>query len=199
MLFCCFCCFCRNVLFVFPDLRSNDEDMLELYGFLRNHLSAFYFNNMYEVEDQNWNFRYIGNLIATFIVNMLYEKEYNYRIMCIFEDANYLFVEQLWTYDISLTYKQIQKGKDTVDLQDFEGTGYTCDICRCEISRYDYMFHCKSDIDIHDYCISCVDAIILQYNQMKKFIDNCLNEQLNDDCIDQIVTFCVGKVNKFLH
>ena len=141
-------------------------------------------------------FKFISAAMAIYICEFLCEPQYNYRIRCIFEDDKNLFTDQVWTCDIMNTYQAIKDGKDTLDLQYFDGTGYTCDICRCEISRYEWMYHCTAEHS-HDYCLSCIYSIISQHKEMKQFINDCLLDLLNADCIEQIITFCMGTVTKF--
>merc|ERR1712228_91433 len=179
-------------------LRTNDDNVMNIFDALRYHLFDYLNEQMYDIEEgtDDWNHKFIASLLSTFVCQFLYESDYNYRIECVFEDGMHLFMDQVWTYDIYTTFAEIQDGKETLDLQWFGGTGYTCDICRCEASRYEFMYHCLAD-DNHGFCVSCIYSMILQHDEMKSFINECLDNLLNADCIEEIVAFCLGKVRKF--
>ena len=116
-----------------------------------------------------------------------------------------LLYESQWRYHIEKTYLAHKRGMEVSELQSrWNGTGYSCDLCRIELSYYEFMYHCQDYDDNHqcnkqkhDFCVSCVYAILCQYNQMKPFLAEMLKNVLNDHCIDEIVAFCVGKIIKF--
>ena len=91
---------------------------------------------------------------------------------------------------------------DIGDLFDVErkigAVCYHCDLCRMEIHSFEYSFHCQCDMDgEHDFCVSCTHSIFMQYQEMKPFLATILKTQLNDNCIEEIVAFCIGKVNRY--
>eukprot|EP01083_Nonionella_stella_P137543 418487_1 len=127
---------------------------------------------------------------------ILHLAQYQYRVDCLF-DGTSLFYEEQWKYDVALTYCQLRKGVEMNDLQDArDGYGYTCDICRMEIGWYQYMYHCQNEHQ-HDFCVSCIHGVIQQRNDIEKYMMELLHGQLDNDCIEQIVEFCVGRVLKF--
>ena len=71
------------------------------------------------------------------------------------------------------------------------------DICRCEVRYYEWMWHCQNEQRRHDFCLSCVNYIVEQYYQMQELLSSILDCIMNQDIIEEIVVFSVGKVNKF--
>ena len=175
---------------------------MDIFWSLDDFLFEFYWQEMQYIEPQAWHFKSISKAMSTYICEFLCSPNHNYRIECAFEDGTNLFTNQSWIFDIHYTYEQIKQGIDTLELQSFDGSGFTCDICRCETSRYDWMYHCVAEHS-HDYCASCIYSIISQYKEMKEFLNECLDDLLlNEDSVDKylidnIVAFCVGKVSKF--
>ena len=126
---------------------------MEVFGTVDDFLFEFYWNEMQYIESQLWHFKFISTAMSIYICEFLCSPQHNYRIECIFDDEKNLFSNQVWVYDIDYTYREIKIGKDTLDIQFFDGSGYSCDICRAEISRYDWMYHCTAEHS-HDYCLS---------------------------------------------
>ncbi len=119
---------------------------------------------------------------------------YEYKIGCIYDDSD-LYINHLWTYKILKTYNDIKNCIQIKPLQLLPDlTGYSCDLCRIEVGWNEFMFHCNCDK--HDFCISCIYSLIFQQTEMKQLLYGLLKEFINDDCIYQIVTFCVGRVIK---
>eukprot|EP01084_Bolivina_argentea_P090845 163600_1 len=175
-------------------LRTNDARIRTIYSTLNAYLFQFYYFEMMEIEEHD-NFKSILSLVSSHICEFLCKYDYNYRVMCMLNDEHDLFVQQIWQYAVLKQFNDIKNGLPTADIQDFSGTGYSCSICRCELSRYEFMFFCPNSR--HGYCVSCMYSFILQHNEMKIFLYECLDELLNEDCIEQVVTFCVGKVIKY--
>lgn len=176
-------------------LNTQDANIMDIYEKLSDVLFDFYFDEMYNIEQNKWNFKFLTSTMTVCICEFLCEQNFNYRVRCLF-DSNDLIMQQVWVRDIEKTRNEILEGKDTLDLQNFDVTGFTCDICRCEASRYEFMYHCQSE-DSHAFCISCMYQLIIQHQDMQQFIHQCLCKQLTVDCIDEIVTFCLGKIAKF--
>ena len=176
-------------------LRTHDKDIMDYYEKLSDVLFNFYFDEMYDFEKNKWDFKFLTSTMTINICEFLCEQDFNYRVQCLF-DSNDLMMQQIWIRDIEKTRNEILEGKDTLDLQNFNVTGFTCDICRCEASRYEYMYHCGCD-DSHAFCISCMYHLIIQHQDMQQFLRQCLYEELTVDCIDEIVTFCLGKIVRF--
>merc|ERR1739842_107604 len=72
---------------------------------------------------------------------------------------------------------------------------YHCDLCRTEIHSFEYAYHSLDEN--YDYCVSCTHSIYAQHQVMKPFLAKILKEKMNEDCIEEIVAFCIGKVNQY--
>ena len=57
------------------------------------------------------------------------------------------------------------------------------------------MYHCDMKEHGHDFCINCIQSLTTQYSEMKPILMELLSDILDGNCIDEIVTYCVGKVN----
>eukprot|EP01084_Bolivina_argentea_P187742 323325_1 len=181
--------------------QSNEKDF-DVYKCLSECLLDIYSNEieeMYEFIHYEENTKSFSRIITCYIFEYLYCKEYNYRIQCIY-DEYYLFIEQQWKYYIFIHYENLKNGGensgDVQQLHDF--IGYTCDLCRVEVCQFDFMYHCDcNENNSHDFCVSCVHSLVLQNNEMKQLLYGILIDIIDDDCIDQIVMFCVGNVIQF--
>ena len=139
----------------------------------------------------------IPDSIAVRIYGFLFHPQYNYRVNCIF-DGDEMFAGEQWEYYVRRTIDDFKNGVDANDVQDaWLCTGYSCDICRCEVRYYEWMWHCKNRKCKHDFCLSCVNYMVQQYYQMKQLLVDILKGVVNRDIIEEIVVFSVGKVNKF--
>ena len=142
------------------------------------------------------HFKHMSSLVAMNVFGYLYAPQYSHRIQCVFGDS-YLFVEEQWKYHIWRTIMEIRNGTEMHEIQSSRsGFGYTCDICRVELSWYEMMYHCEC-CHQHDFCVSCIHSIMDQHDEMKRFISGILKNEIDDDCIQEIVAYCVGKVIQF--
>ena len=106
-----------------------------------------------------------------------------------------MFVEEQWRYSVNRHYRCIRDGLETVDLQDtWNFWGYTCDICRVELSYFEMMYHCRcvQSPHKHDICITCIHSIVLQQQDIATFLAGILADELDRNCIQQIIDFYVG-------
>ena len=144
---------------------------------------------------------FMGNLIAMNIYEFMHAPEYEYRVQCLF-DSKRLFNDKQWRYHILRNYNYIKKGMRMNQIQNFPSRDniYSCDICRCVSGCYEYMYHCDMDHSGehgHDFCLSCIHALKTQYYEIKPFLMKLLSDILDSNCINEIVTYCVGTVIKF--
>ena len=172
--------FCENLMDftaeILPGLYVNE------YGYP-------YFNEY----DSKW----IPMLISSEIYGFLFSAGFNHRVNCVF-DGEELYHGQQWSYKVKATYDDYKQGIDCLDAQDcWEAVGYSCDICRCEVSLLEFMWHCQDKECTHDFCLSCVHSMVQQYDEMQRFLMEILNDTLNKDIVEEIVKLCVGGVNKF--
>eukprot|EP01084_Bolivina_argentea_P115668 205655_1 len=179
-------------------LGTNVAENTRFYCMLYEYVNGIYMEQMYENIEQmkdRHNLSFFGNLVSINIYQFVFEKEYNYRIKCLFDDY-ILFCVQQWSFEIGRTIKKIKMGKEFKNPQtNHDSFGYSCDICRVETSWYEYVYICKCEE--HAFCLSCIHSNVMQYKQMKPLISDILNGVLDDNTVEVIVMFCVGKVRQF--
>ena len=83
-----------------------------------------------------------------------------------------MFYTQQWQCYIDLHRQCLKNGHEAVnDIQNiWFSTGYTCSICRCEVRYYEWMWHCKNKECKHDFCLSCINYMVQQYEQMQTLL-----------------------------
>merc|ERR1712228_171501 len=142
---------------------------------------------------------FMASLMAINVMQFLFCQEYNFRFGCILGQSE-LCLTELWSLSIFDTIEAIKRGDHTTDPQRdlFFSVGYSCNICRIELNWYEYVYRCNCDSDMtHDFCISCIHSMFIQYEEMKPFLAHLLMDVLDNNSIEMIVAFCVGKVTKF--
>ena len=140
---------------------------------------------------------YIPMSVATHVYEFLYEKKYYYRWNCIFDGFDMIY-DEMWPFKIMENYNSYKNGNGTVAAQNsWDNLGYSCDLCRCEVRYFEFMWHCKNKSHQHDLCLSCIYSTFQQYKEMQSFLFEILQDVVNQDIIQDIVSCCVGKVHKF--
>eukprot|EP01084_Bolivina_argentea_P128336 226864_1 len=182
-------------------LRTKDTYKISIYSQITFSVKLFYdiIMNTEDIQD----IECMAYFVSTYIYKCLYLDEYKYQIECVL-GKSYLIDISPWDDAIICIYNDIQNGeKNVMNPQDFWGRAkYSCDICRIEMSWYFYVFLCECEYksvfdDAHAFCIACIHSIMMQYDEFKPFISELLNNWLDDTSIEEIVTFCVGKVIKY--
>eukprot|EP01083_Nonionella_stella_P008309 23896_1 len=189
-------------------VRNTSDISSQTYWELCDTLNGLFVNEMFNIDrmieegesGNPRNFEYMSGLVAVYIHQFLFPPQYNHKIKCLLGDTN-LLLEQQWTYFLWRNRQDIRKGYKVNEPQelrtDRDIMGYTCDICRMEVNWYEFVYHCECKGDGHDFCVSCVDACCAQYETMQPFVAQLLCDRLNDHCIEEVVSFCVGKINTF--
>ena len=186
--------------------RNNDMEKYGVFSAIVDGLKDIYIDKLwhddeliddYEECDAVW----IPQSVAVYIYGFLFIEQYNHRVCCIFDGKEMLYEKQ-WAYDIEATRKDYINGRDpgTDNVQESwdPHRGYSCDICRVELSYFEYMWHCTNTEHKHDFCLTCIHSMVEQYTEMQEFLMEILEGVVNKDCVEQIVVFCVGKINKFV-
>eukprot|EP01084_Bolivina_argentea_P009964 18590_1 len=177
-------------------LNTNNRECFEIYDALLLNLHSVIIHEWDPVIDEMNQLKATNRFISINICDFLYNRQYNYNIQCIF-DETYFDIEQTWKYVLLNDYKQIKKQCNLESIQSIRDClGYSCNICRVNMNWSDYIFYCNCS-KRHDVCISCVHSLMLQHNAMKPFISKLLIDKLNANCIEEIVSFCVAKMNTF--
>eukprot|EP01084_Bolivina_argentea_P110766 197715_1 len=179
-------------------LGTNDETKFAFYVALKNTLFNTYVDEMNTIEKSFHQFEYMCIFVATNIYRFVYCVDYNYRIDCML-DSGHLFHDNAWLDNVKRNFGLQMKDKHSYNVRECDLSrsvmGYSCDICRIEINWYDFVFSCRGDDD-HAFCMSCIHSILMQYNEIKPFIYELLKDILDDNCVEVIVAFCVGKIVK---
>ena len=178
-------------------LRNNrNEAEFDVFSELHDVLLDIYFESYTKQEINYGQSDAVGipNFVAVHIYEFLFDKKYNYRINCVFDDTE-LFYQRLWPFHIGKTLTNTQNGVNTQNVWDC--MGYSCDICRVEVRYFEYMWNCTNPDQYHGYCLSCTYSMVQQHDEMQDFLEEILDGVINRDCIEEIVVFCVGKINKF--
>ena len=142
----------------------------------------------------DYDFKFMWSWMAMNIHSFLFSPDYEYRIGCV-SDSCQLNAEWLWQYDLRRALGNSEACEDA-DIQGNweylpDYVGYTCDICRVEMSWFEMAYYCEPGND-HHFCVSCLHSMIQQHTEI-----NALITGLFQNCIQEILTFCFGNVLKF--
>lgn len=131
---------------------------------------------------------------ASHIYEFLYPKRCYYRVKCPLGNTNLKTANS--AYDMGLSFDGMAES-----LWMWNELKPSCEICKMWMSWYEMPYVCSCQIEntmrSHAYCISCVYAMMGQYNQLKSFMEELLKSELDKHCIGEIVGYCVGTVCKF--
>eukprot|EP01084_Bolivina_argentea_P253521 425875_1 len=185
-------------------LGLNEEDENETkertFYMINECLLDIYCNNMWyndEIDYEEYDAETMSVSMCIYIFEFLYCSKYYHRINCIFDGCDMIH-EMQWPYYVGKHIENVQKGIETADAQIvWECGGYSCDLCRIEVKYFEYMWHCDNGDHEHDFCLSCIHSVLQQFYEMKNFIIELLDGVINRDCVEEIIAFCVGKVNTF--
>jgi len=199
-------------------LRTNDEQSHEMYyalrevsrAFVRDFLIPDLMECMFDYEPFRDEIVY-SSLLSIQIHEFLFCPQYRLRFDCCIGQSH-LYLQPQWSFALSKAntygYNPVPQDPEEVDTDhddeqfDLErkihSVCYHCDLCRMEIHHFEYALHCQCTIKgEHDFCVSCIHSIFMQHSEMKPFLTDILKMALNDHCIEEIVAFCIGKVNMF--
>ena len=178
-------------------LRTDDPVQMEMFSALSSVFEGQWLQSDEAMLYQEHETKFVGAWMARKIHSFLFSVDHQYRIGCVFDGHN-LFVDEQWEFMVDRTFKAIREGLDTVDLQEsWNYWGYTCDICRVELSYFETAYHCECQHK-HDFCITCIHSMVQQHQELQTFMTGILNDELNANCIQEIVAFTVGHVLKFI-
>ena len=175
-----------------------------------------------------YNFEYIGALLSKIITNYLYfdqlndknknkNKIVNYKIRCFINPATnyskqrtidgyeigYMYMDNQWKHEIECAiFANKYKFNANVMQEQFETSGWSCDLCRITINMNDWMYRSIPACSIthheqnHDYCLQCTytmaNGIIAFENSLEKIVHKYIDKKFTMDCIKEIVAFTIG-------
>eukprot|EP01083_Nonionella_stella_P075204 204301_1 len=127
-------------------------------------------------------------VLWTHIAQFLYPSAYDIRFQCIFADTNMRCIQQ-WQY-----------GLEFIERKQF--AYFACCLCNVSVSWFEFVFVCECELaesamDSHVFCLSCVHSMYSEYKRMSPAIFGALDSVLNDNCIEAIIGFLVGKYGTY--
>eukprot|EP00484_Ammonia_sp_Unknown_P030040 CAMPEP_0197025016 /NCGR_PEP_ID=MMETSP1384-20130603/5460_1 /TAXON_ID=29189 /ORGANISM="Ammonia sp." /LENGTH=364 /DNA_ID=CAMNT_0042453493 /DNA_START=131 /DNA_END=1225 /DNA_ORIENTATION=- len=185
--------------FYYEEMYEIDEDNYGCIKILGNMVATNIYKFLYDI-------KYHYRIQCIFCDRFLfYDQQWKYHICRQFHEIKR-------KRGVRLSDPDVQEARNRL--------GYTCDLCRVELNWYEFVYHCKCDEQwhggsedgtfsyhqkfdvlrmpdsepfVHDFCVTCIYAVVSMYQEMTKYLKQCLKD-LNDDCIAEIVSFCCGKV-----
>eukprot|EP01084_Bolivina_argentea_P153579 267791_1 len=177
-------------------LKRNDEQSMNIYNAIKEGLSdnsaiVFECISMYRF-DILIHLEPITDFISYNIIGYLCEPSFNHSIHCLFDvkhNKTLKFVNEMqYLYELA-----IEMGGMSMDT--LENLNCSCDLCRTEISEWSFMFCDQTCItEAHQYCMNCILSTILLNKELKYVLHQALEDELNVDCIDEIVNYLIGSV-----
>jgi hypothetical protein len=130
-------------------------------------------------------------------VSKFVEPDYEYRINCLITNCDCkLEMRSLMLHKMLLSKDPEIAFNSTFSIQDIS---FACDICKVYIHEFDLIYYCSghnSDGISHDICIECVYELVRKHQQVKQLIEPLLVTHLNVHCIQILVQFIVGTVQR---
>lgn len=192
-------------------LRTNNNDIIEIYKelnkiFYKNYALKYVDSYNYDNYDDKYQLKYIARFIGKNVCEFLMNNDNDYqsldrfkwKIMCLRESNDgKMKLNPVRRDIINARICGLKDKIDKMNLYDIDNIIGFCDLCRLEISDYDFRFNCDQHItNKHDICITCTYNCLNQYIQLNHLLYPLLKNQLNDDCIQQITNFVVGSIVK---
>ena len=188
-------------------LHYTQDPLHQIYSSIYESLHMIAFANRYNIEEDRNTIKQLCHFISIHCFSYLHQQPCYYRIKCLFCDS-YLKMFNLWQYHLKEIRKFIRFNKigNNILTEICKIDHYVCSICNVRATQYNFLFRCNhynfknSNITVnntHYFCISCIYTIVIQYNNLKSFLKPILHTILNETCIEEIITFCIGQVNMF--
>ena len=176
---------------------TDEDDQFDTFCKICDGLIDVYSELWYDEEISDYDepdAQLIPDSIGIRIYGFLFDPEYNYRINCIF-DGYEMFGGEQWPYYVRRSINDLKNGVDVNGSQNaWLCTGYSCDICRCEVRYFEWMWHCRNKKCKHDFCLSCVNYMVQQYYQMQELLVDILDDVVNRDIVEVIAVFSVERL-----
>eukprot|EP01084_Bolivina_argentea_P279657 478114_1 len=125
----------------------------------------------------------LSNFLVKNICDFMFEIEYEYNIDCMMGKSHG-----------KLKYENVQK----YYLGQNEWINANCDCCGYSLNEWNYAYFCNGINEIcirHQICIDCISTVIDIWENLEPLLFELLKNQLNNDCIEAIVDYVVGRVN----
>lgn len=187
----------RNLL-----IKRNDKESLDIFRALlsaNSRLSFMWCYNAYGAEKSLVHFEAMTTFLSKNIFDFLFEPEFNYKVDCLLDGDHHSVLNfvNLRQSDIrtKLELQRSKIGNLEVGEDEFTVISYRCDSCRTGLKDWNFAYQCSINaMHRHDYCLNCVNTVIQLNKELRTYMDDILNEDLNDDCIQLITAFVIGNV-----
>eukprot|EP01083_Nonionella_stella_P054483 143809_1 len=153
---------------------------------------------------------YSLGLLSVFVCKCLFTPEYELQIQCPFSFGQHhgtkVRCTQLWNTVLRTNHGFALFELSQVLLCRSGGKSRrNCSICKIGIEWHEFVFICDcvgyhshfgSQYRMegcHVYCVWCIQSMCGQYQTIKPLLFDLLSDTLDENCIEQIVMFCVGK------
>eukprot|EP01083_Nonionella_stella_P149218 473629_1 len=201
-------CFLETVL------CTNDIGQSRIYCALCN-IFGDWFDALYDADELGedgdlYDGFYSLGLLSVFVCQCLFAPEYELQIQCPFSFGRHhgtkVRCTQLWNDVLRTDYGSALFELSQRLLCASGGKSRSnCSICKIGIEWHEFVFicdcvgyhsHCGSQYRMegcHVYCVWCIQSMCAQYHTIKPLLFGLLSDTLDENCIEQIVMFCVGK------
>ena len=175
--------------------------------------------NVYERDATLWKFNYvsrgqrdcytfkskdanIAKFVSKHVMAFLYRPHFAWKMDACFVNHTHGALRSslcLRAYLISRRLSEERQGKGKASTGDIDDRFQVCDVCSVSLDQFEFIYHCSADInDRCDICLHCVYSIIRQSGELKQLLTGVLADghYVNQDCVEMIVAFVVGKVVK---
>eukprot|EP01084_Bolivina_argentea_P306341 529362_1 len=183
-------------------IKRNDIESKNIFNVLINIYDEYSFNwciEQYGDENGLCHWEAVSLFITKNIFDFLFAADFNYKINCLLDGDSHsvLRLNNLRQSDIR-TKLELQKNKSgnvEVDMDEFDELSYRCDCCRTGLRDWHFVYQCSTKpLDRHDFCLDCVNTVVSLNHELKSYLDEILDENVNNDCIQVIVSYVIGKV-----
>eukprot|EP01083_Nonionella_stella_P109506 319389_1 len=141
---------------------------------------------------------YIGKVVAKNTIDFLFKPYYKVpKISCLVREPDgWIVIEPYTQHTLRRYIDSVKSGANDVNDVNLQDLYAYCDICSVEISRYDWAASCNIDVVHNDHimCLTCVNNVLEQKEQLYQLLNELMNGYLYNDCIEQVVEFVVGRV-----
>ena len=180
-------------------LRSNDEGIMSVFNALKCALNEYVKEERFEFDEHyqlKYMVRFIGKNVCDYLISG--SDQFKWKLGCLRDSSDgKMELNAVRSDIINARIEGLKAGIDGMNKYDIDCVIGFCDICRLEISEYDWRYNCEQHItNKHDVCMTCAYNVINQYIQFNRLLHPLLEKSLNDDCIQEITSFVVGSVVK---
>ena len=193
-------------------IQRNDELSINIFDAIKNHYEVLTQSESYEMygkEHYTKHWENMADFITKSVFDYLFEPQFEYKVACFMDDTykknNYLVMNNLRAKDIANDYEMLKKQKNGDErnnnnnenvVDSFDLIEYGCDWCRGLITEWQFVYSCNGENwdNVHDICLFCTNTVIVLNKELHKLLSNILKDNLNRDCISEIVHFTIGKV-----